>query len=79
MYCCFLREKREDRRREPGTLRTTCRLIVIPDEAKFVENVCKVHFTQSTITSFVSWGSLLSSHCGATGLTRRCSRFRTSR
>jgi hypothetical protein len=32
----------------------TGRLLLIPDEKTFVEKVCKVHFAQKSITSFVS-------------------------
>ena len=32
----------------------TGRLLLIPDEKEFVEKVCKVHFSQKSITSFVS-------------------------
>lgn len=31
----------------------TGRLLIIPDEKALVENVCKVHFAQKNITSFV--------------------------
>jgi len=30
------------------------RLLLIPNEADLVEKVCKVHFSQKSITSFVS-------------------------
>lgn len=30
------------------------KLLIIPDEKSLVENVCKVHFAQQNITSFVS-------------------------
>lgn len=36
----------------------TGRLIMIPDEKALVENVCKVHFSQQNITSFVRPPSL---------------------
>lgn len=29
------------------------KLLIIPDEQALVENVCKVHFAQKSITSFV--------------------------
>jgi hypothetical protein len=32
----------------------TGRLLLIPDEKEFVERVCKVYFSQKSITSFVS-------------------------
>lgn len=33
---------------------STGRLLIIPDEKDLVEKVCKVHFAQKNITSFVS-------------------------